>query len=115
MSEDASVKALVQGVEGPPNYEPPLPKSPAEESPTEVKGGIVKRAMEKTADRLHRTVSAGNKSQLSQSQPSLPVTGHKRIFSLSRKGKERVTLDGEGTSVIRYPQPSSIYQTSTVR
>lgn len=115
MSEDAPVKAFVQSVEGPPNYEPSAPKSPTEDSPTERKSRIVKRAMEKTADKLHRTVSASNKSQLSQSQPSLPVTGHKRIFSLSRKGKEKVQPDGEGMCIDSCTHHHASYQTLTYR
>lgn len=100
MADDNSVKAIVQGVEGPPNYDPSSPRSP-DGSPTESRSGIVKRAMERTADRLHRSKSASNKAQLSQSQPSLPITGHKRIFSLSsRKGKERVPSEGDGKHVV---------------
>lgn len=98
MSNDAPLKALVQSTEGPPNYDHGAPKSPAaDDALAESKSGIVKRAMGRTADRLHRTVSTGNKTQqMSQSQPALPVAGHKRIFSLSRKGKERAPPDGEG-------------------
>ncbi|KAI0724242.1 hypothetical protein C8T65DRAFT_733888 [Cerioporus squamosus] len=60
------------------------------ETVIDTKGGVVKRAMDKTADRLVR-----GKSLLSQSQPALPPTGHRRMFSLTRgKGKERQT-DGE--------------------
>lgn len=63
---------------------------------TEPRGGIVKRAMGKAADGLNKSMSLGTnlKSQLSQSQPSLP--GHRRIFSLSRsKGKEKASGEGE--------------------
>lgn len=61
----------------------------------------MKRAMEKAADGLNiRNISLGTnlKSQLSQSQPSLPTSTHRRIFSLSRaKGKEKA-VEGERLS-----------------
>lgn len=95
------IQVVVQGVEGPPDYDQPAPPHPEPEpsSLTEPRpSGIVKRAMEKTADKLHRSKSAATRpSQLSQSQPSLPAgSQHKRVFSLSRKGKERMSADGIG-------------------
>ena len=81
---------------------PPTEKSAETSNPTtnttEPRGGIVKRAMGKAADGLNKSMSLGTnlKSQLSQSQPSLPVSAHRRIFSLSRtKGKEKATGEGE--------------------
>ena len=53
----------------------------------------IKRAMEKTADRLGR-----GKSLLSQSQPALLPPGHRRMFSLTRgKGKEQ---QADGVSIL---------------
>ncbi|RPD81684.1 hypothetical protein L226DRAFT_577428 [Lentinus tigrinus ALCF2SS1-7] len=69
---------------------PSLHSSTSGETVSDSKGRVVKRAMEKTADKLSR-----GKSLLSQSQPALPLPGHRRMFSLTRgKGKERQT-DGE--------------------
>lgn len=90
--DDGAVKAIVQGVEGPPDYEPSSTNSP----PADSRGSIVRRAMEKTADRLHGSKSPSSKAQLSQSQPALPLPGHKRMFSLSRKGKEKAAQGGDG-------------------
>lgn len=99
MTDVPKLKVVGAGVEppdytssssSPPNTYPPL-------SPPESKSGIVRRAMEKTADKLNRRSSVSAKTQMSQSQPALPVaTSPKRIFSLSRKGKERSSIDGEG-------------------
>lgn len=85
---------LVAGTEGHTNYDAPLPKIEKQDSSAGIaKSGIMQRAMELTADKLSRSKSVGKQSQLSQSQPTLPVPspGHRRIFSLSRKGKERAT------------------------
>ncbi len=67
---------------------PPTSHSSASgETVTDFTSGVVKRAMDKTVDKLAR-----GKSLLSQSQPSLPPPGHRRMFSLTRgKGKERQT------------------------
>lgn len=104
MPPETPVNPVVQGVEGPPNYEtshtvPSRSSSEAHTSPTESKSGIVKRAMEKTADKLHRSKSAVTKTTLSQSQPSLLAGSHKRVLSRSKKGKERLSADTEGTRV----------------
>ncbi|TBU64755.1 hypothetical protein BD310DRAFT_284297 [Dichomitus squalens] len=57
----------------------------AAETVSDSKGDVAKRVMEKTSDKLGR-----NMPLLSQSQPSLPQSSHRRILSLSRgKGKER--------------------------
>ncbi|RDX56200.1 hypothetical protein OH76DRAFT_1396537 [Lentinus brumalis] len=71
---------------------PTSPSSASGEPVSDIKGGVVKRAMDKTVDKLGR-----GKSLLSQSQPSLPPPAHRRMFSLTRgKGKERQTA-GEQT------------------
>ncbi len=91
------VKVLVAGTEGPPEYTSSSPLQPPETArPTDTRSGIVKRAMEKTAGKLTRTITPGSRAQLSQSQPSLPATSPKRIFGMSRKGKERSSTDGDG-------------------
>lgn len=113
ISSAPPVEAVVQGVEGPPNYDQPRSTQPSSEiqtSPTESRSGLVKRAMEKTADKLHRNKSAPQRtSQLSQSQPSLPMgSSSKRVFSLSRKGKERVSADGHGALSLSYEYPSAV-------
>ncbi|KAI0639100.1 hypothetical protein C8Q77DRAFT_1045127 [Trametes polyzona] len=78
---------------------PPTPGSPPDpaashtsessdsaQTPTAAPGsGIAQRALEKTR----------NTSLLSQSQPALPHSGHGRMFSIGRKGKEKQTLDGD--------------------
>ena len=72
---------------------PSLHSSTTGETVSDAKAGVVKRAMEKTADRLGR-----GKSLLSQSQPALLPPGHRRMFSLTRgKGKER---QADGVSIL---------------
>lgn len=109
MSSGTPVKVVVQGVEGPPDYHQPTQPHPSLQVQSNTlleprPSGIVKRAMERTADKLHRSKSAAVRpSQLSQSQPSLPVgTQHRRVFSLSRKGKERMSADGDGAHRYSY-------------
>lgn len=102
MPPEALGKAVLQGVEGPPGYDQPatVPSRTSSEthtSPTESKSGVVKRAMERTADKLHRSKTSVTGVALSQSQPSLPAGSHKRHFSRSKKGKERLSADGDGT------------------
>ena len=114
MADEAPVKALAAGAEGPPNYpsntttttSPSSSPLPTPTAAAESRSSIVRRAMEKTADKLHRSRSSTAKSvqqqqqqhQLSQSQPALPLSSSpkRNIFSLSRKGKERCSgeLDG---------------------
>lgn len=97
MSDEASVKVIAQGVEGPPNYD--QPSSPPIGSPTESKSSFVKRTVERAADKLHRSKSP-SKAQLSQSQPSLSLQGHasRSVFHRSSwKGKERAVQGGKGT------------------
>lgn len=48
--------------------------------------GIVKRAVEKTADRLSRSTSLAGKPQPQPRNPSAPG-GHRRLFSLNRKSR----------------------------
>ncbi|KAI0651552.1 hypothetical protein C8Q79DRAFT_43404 [Trametes meyenii] len=80
---------------GPP---PPTPGSPpstgdpsaiespeSAQTPTVPKDSIAHRALEKTR----------NTPLLSQSQPTLPPQGHRRMFSLTKKGKEKQTHDGD--------------------
>ncbi|EKM60816.1 uncharacterized protein PHACADRAFT_246979, partial [Phanerochaete carnosa HHB-10118-sp] len=103
MPPEASGKAVLQGVEGPPDYDQPatVPSRTSSEthtSSTESKSGIVKRAMERTADKLHRSKSSVTGASLSQSQPLLPAGSHKRHFSRGKKGKERLSADGDGAS-----------------
>lgn len=103
MKDEESIKPVLAPAQGPPDYPTnPAPDSIAEAAAaattTEARSpGLVKRAMEKAADGLNRGISLGSnlKTQLSQSQPALPVSTPRRIFSLSRaKGKERAT-EGE--------------------
>lgn len=100
MSNESTNKPVLSPSQGPSDYPttPPPDRTAETSSPiTETRGGLVKRAMEKAADGLNRSISLGTnlKSQLSQSQPSLPVSTHRRIFSLNRaKGKEQAT-EGE--------------------
>ncbi|KAH9947944.1 hypothetical protein B0H21DRAFT_690917 [Amylocystis lapponica] len=90
MAEDPVVN--VAGVEGLPKYPAkrndavPEPRSP------DSKAGIVKRAMEMTADKLGRSRSVGSK-QISQSQPALPAQSPRRIFSLSSRNRTREKSD----------------------
>lgn len=56
------------------------------ESATDLRSGLVKRAIGMTADRLGRSKSLG-KAQLSQSQPTLPTQPPKRLLSISNRGK----------------------------
>lgn len=99
MENDPAGHPITQIAEGPPNYPPNAnPDRPADVSASpDGKSGIMKRAMGRTTEVLSRSKSAGNKAPaMSQSQPSLPVSGHRRIFSLNRgKGKERASADGE--------------------
>ena len=102
MADDPPVKLIAAPAQGPPNY-PTLsaPRTPPILPSSESRSNIVKRAMGKTADRLNRSISLGSKNQMSQSQPSLPVSSSpKRIFSLSRKGKERSTADEDGARIV---------------
>ncbi|CCM01613.1 uncharacterized protein FIBRA_03674 [Fibroporia radiculosa] len=64
---------------------------------TESKSRFVKRAIEMTADKLTRSKSAGNKSQLSQSQPSLPAQTPSRILSLRNRGKGKEKSNGSSS------------------
>ncbi|KAI0670202.1 hypothetical protein C8Q78DRAFT_174503 [Trametes maxima] len=77
----------------PPGSPPPTPGSPpnsadsptinspeSAQTPTAPKDSITHRTLENT---------------LSQSQPALPHQGHRRMFSLTRKGKEKQTHDGD--------------------
>ena len=102
MSEHDAARPTIQAAEEPPPDMAPPPSGPGltptpDGSPTEqTRSGIVKRAMEKTADKLSRSRSAPAKPQLSQSQPSISPPGHRRLFSLSRKGKEKLAADDEG-------------------
>lgn len=81
---------------------PACPASPPPERRNDTapdsKSRIVKRAIEKTADKLGRSKSLGSKTQLSQSQPALPAQAHKRLFSLSNRsrGKEKSNGTDEG-------------------
>ncbi|KAI0343992.1 hypothetical protein BDW22DRAFT_1355240 [Trametopsis cervina] len=96
MSENHSVKAIIQGAEGPPDYEhtSSKPRLSTGGSPTESRTSVVRRAVGKTADKLYRSKSPGTPDQLSQSQPAVS-SGTRRMFSLSRKGKERAPPEGE--------------------
>ncbi|OBZ79075.1 hypothetical protein A0H81_00471 [Grifola frondosa] len=58
------------------------------------RSGLVKRAMERV-DILSRSKSVGSKS-LSQSQPALPLQGHRRLFSLSNRGKGKTGRSSKG-------------------
>ncbi|KAI0757283.1 hypothetical protein C8Q80DRAFT_1265234 [Daedaleopsis nitida] len=59
------------------------------ETITDYKGNVVRRAMEKTADKLVR-----GKDLLSQSQPTLPQPGQRRVFSLARGMSRERQHDG---------------------
>lgn len=90
MSEESSVRVIAQGVEGPPNYDQPPPRSPG--SP----GSFVRRTVERATDKLHRNKSP-SKTQLSQSQPALSLQGPRSVFHRSSwKGKERAIQGGKG-------------------
>lgn len=99
MEDDVSGQIVTQVPEGPPKYPPNTGPDRSVDLSTspDFRTGIVKRAMGKTTEKLNRSKSNGNKTAaMSQSQPSLPVSGHRRIFSLNRsKGKERASADGE--------------------
>lgn len=106
MSTAPSVDAVLAGGARPPDYSPPATGiQPGQDASEAFKGGIVKRAMEKTADKLHRRQSSSSSSssgrpQLSQSQPALPGgSPTRRIFTLSRKGKERMPVEGDGAQL----------------
>lgn len=109
MSTAHPVDAVHAGGAGSSDYSPPATGTqPGQDASAEAfKGGIVKRAMEKTADKLHRRQSSSSSSsssrpQLSQSQPALPGgSPTRRMFTLSRKGKERMPAEGDGAQL--YP------------
>ncbi|THH29724.1 hypothetical protein EUX98_g4467 [Antrodiella citrinella] len=96
--DDPTGHPITQVPEGPPKYPQNVDSDKGADFATspDARASRVKRAMEKTADKLGRSKSAGNKSPaMTQSQPSLPASGHRRIFSLNRsKGKERASADG---------------------
>lgn len=62
--------------------------------------GIVKRAVEKTADRLSRSTALASKSPPSPLSSST-LGQHRRLFSLSRKNRmERNESDGDQSTCI---------------
>ncbi|KAI0932598.1 hypothetical protein AcW2_001180 [Taiwanofungus camphoratus] len=89
---------------------PACPASPPPERRNDTapdsKSRIVKRAIEKTADKLGRSKSLGSKTQLSQSQPALPAQAHKRLFSLSNRSRGDV-LASQVSSVASPPNSAS--------
>lgn len=101
------VDAVQAGGTRSPHYSPPATGiQPAQDASAEAfKGGIVKRALEKTADKLRRRQSSSSsesssRPQLSQSQPALPGGSPTlRMFTLSRKGKERMAAEGDGSQL----------------
>ncbi|KAF7792479.1 hypothetical protein EIP86_003520 [Pleurotus ostreatoroseus] len=106
MADVPKLKVVAAGAEGPPEY---TSSSPPKTSPPilspESRIGAVRRAMEKTADKLNRRTSVSAKEQMSQSQPVLPVaTNPKRLFSVSRKGKERSSVDGRALQAIPWAE-----------
>ncbi|TCD70641.1 Sterol 3-beta-glucosyltransferase [Steccherinum ochraceum] len=102
MSDDAAGHPITQVPEGPPEYpsNPSLDRSAELSTSPDARTGIMKRAMGKTADRLSRSRSAGKQTpSMTQSSPALPVSGHRRIFSLNRsKGKEKASTDDDLTT-----------------
>ncbi|KAI0080011.1 hypothetical protein K474DRAFT_1658250 [Panus rudis PR-1116 ss-1] len=98
MADSPRLKAYVAATEGPPDY----PSGSADASGSRT--GLVKRAMDKTADTLNRS-----KSLLSQSQPSLPSISPSRRHLLSRaKGKEKASgNDGLGAAQSHILTPPS--------
>ena len=90
MSEESSLRVIAQGVEGPPNYDQPPPRSPGSPS------SFVRRTVGLATDKLHRNKSP-SKTQLSQSQPALSLQGHRSVFHRSSwKGKEKAIQGGKG-------------------
>lgn len=79
---------------------PPTTKTPSEQHAPEPRIPLVQRALERTAEKLGRSRSIGNKPQMSQSQPTLPVQSPSRLSALrSRvKGKERASLTDDGST-----------------
>ena len=97
MADDSSVKISVKSPDN--TSDSPVshtPKSDISRSEAEAKsGGIVKRALSKTSDKLSRRVSSDGKS-LSQSQVGLSGKSHRNLFSLHRSKSNLKDVTGEG-------------------
>lgn len=78
----------------------PSTRTPSERHAPETRRPLMQRALERTVDKLGRKSSIGNKSQMSQSQPDLPVQSLSRLSALrSRvKGKERASPTDDGSA-----------------
>ncbi|EMD41640.1 glycosyltransferase family 1 protein [Gelatoporia subvermispora B] len=82
------------------------------ESTNDSRGGIIRRAVGMTADRLGRSGSLG-KAQLSQSQPTLPTQAPRRLLSLSNKAKGKEKAHTTDSAVHEGDTPAASTQTST--
>lgn len=68
------------------------PEPPVQNTPSRVKrmSNVVEKTVEKTVDKLSRSIN-GIAGRTSPTTPP-PSSGHRRLFSLSRKGKGKDSL-----------------------